>query len=88
MREKRSEHRVYKMARVEVVWMDETGIQHISQGKLEDLSEGGMCIRVNDQIDAGSTLIARTPFGDFSGTVVNTHQQGGSCVLGIKRDAA
>lgn len=41
MREKRSEHRVYKMARVDVVWMDETGIQHISQGKLEDLSEGG-----------------------------------------------
>jgi PilZ domain-containing protein len=87
MREKRSEVRVNVMARVVVVWMDETGTEHISQGKLEDLSDGGISIRVNEQIDVGSNLTARTPLGNFSGTVVRSRQQGQEYVLGIKRDA-
>jgi hypothetical protein len=88
MREKRTEVRVNKMARAVVVWMDEDGNQHISQGKLEDFSNGGMSIRVNEQIDVGSKLTAQTPFGNFMGTVVRSRQQGKECVLGIKRDAS
>jgi hypothetical protein len=87
MREKRTEIRVNVMARVVVAWMDETGTQHISQGKLEDMSDGGLSIRVNEPINEGSELTARTPLGNFSGTVVRSRQQGQEYVLGIKRDA-
>jgi hypothetical protein len=86
--EKRSEPRVNMMARIEVLWQDETGASQISRGKLEDLSDGGLSIRVNEPIGIGSKLTVRTPRGNFQGTVVQCRQYGRDFVLGIKRDAA
>jgi|SRR5579864_4432753 len=86
--EKRSEPRVNMMARIEALWEDEAGTSHISRGKLEDLSDGGLSIRVNELIAVGSKLIVRMPRGDFPGTVVQCRQNGRDFVLGIKRDAA
>jgi len=88
MREKRTEVRVNVMARVVVVWLDEAGTEHMSQGKLEDLSDGGLSIRVNEPIEVGSMLEARTPLGNFSGAVVRSRQQGQAYILGIKRGAS
>jgi hypothetical protein len=66
-------------------WIDD-GTQRISQGKLEDLSDGGMSVRVDDPIRRGSKRIARTSQGDFPGTVLRSRQQGQERALGIKRD--
>jgi PilZ domain-containing protein len=76
------------MARIEALWEDETGTQHISPGKLEDLSDGGLCVRVNDPISVGSKMIVQWYRGRFSGTVVQCRQHGWDFELGIKRDAA
>jgi hypothetical protein len=76
------------MARIEVLWQDEQGNSHISPGKLEDLSDGGLGIRVNDPIGVGSKLIVRMHLGNFPGTVVQSRQHGRDFVLGIKRDVA
>jgi hypothetical protein len=88
MDEKRSEPRINMMARIEVVWQDEAGTQHISRGELEDKSDGGLCIRVNDPISVGSKLTVRFHLGNFLGTVVQRRKQKQEYVLGIKRDAA
>jgi hypothetical protein len=74
------------MARVEALWQDDSGASRVSSGKLEDLSDGGLSIRVSDQIGVGATLIVRTPMGNFAGLVVQCRQHGRDFVLGIKRE--
>jgi hypothetical protein len=86
VREKRAELRVAIMARIEAHWEDGAGAQHITPGKLEDFSDGGLCIRVNDAISVGSKLIVQWHRGKFSGTVVQCRHHGQEYVLGIKRD--
>ncbi len=76
------------MVRIDALWQDEAGTPHISPGKLEDLSDGGLCIRVGSPIRIGSKLVVQWHRGDFAGTVVQCRQQGQDYVLGIKRDAA
>jgi len=76
------------MARIEALWQDETGTSHISRGKLEDMSDGGLSIRVNELIGVGSKLIVRMNRGDFPGIVVQCRQYGRDFVLGIMREAA
>jgi len=75
------------MALMEAQWKDEDGMQQITRGKLEDLSDGGLCIRIKDPILVGSKLIVRWQSGEYSGTVVQSRQVGSDYVLGIKRDA-
>ncbi len=75
------------MARIEALWKDDAGIQQVTRGKLEDLSDGGLCIRIKDPISVGSKLIVRWQSGEYSGTVVQSRQLGHEYVLGIKRDA-
>jgi|HubBroStandDraft_6_1064221.scaffolds.fasta_scaffold113328_2 hypothetical protein len=74
------------MARIEALWEDQAGTSHISPGKLEDLSDGGLCIRINEAIGIGCKLIVRWHRGDFSGTVVQCRREGQNYVLGIQRD--
>ncbi len=76
------------MARIEALWEDEAGTQRTSPGKLEDMSNGGLSIRVKDPIGLGSKLIIRSHIGNFPGTVIQCRQDGREYVLGIKRDAA
>ncbi len=74
------------MLRIAVVWADENGTEQTMNGKLEDLSDGGMGIQVNAVIPVGTKLVARTPLGSFPGTVVRSNSTGKSSVLGVKRD--
>jgi len=76
------------MARAEVVWQDHTGSPRVSLGKLEDLSDGGLCVRVRDEIYTGAKLIVRIPLGSFPGTVKQCRRHGDEYVLGIQRDTA
>jgi hypothetical protein len=88
MREMRSESRHNIMARIDALWQDETGAEKTSQGKVEDMSDGGLCIRVNDEIIVGTKMVVRFHLGNFSGIVVNARKHGKEYVLGIKRDSA
>ena len=76
------------MVRIEALWQDEAGTQRSSAGKLEDLSNGGLSIRIKDPIGVGSKLTVRSHIGNFPGTVMQCRQVGRDYVLGIKRDAA
>ena len=75
------------MARIDALWKDDSGMQQMAQGKLEDWSDGGFCIRIKHAIEVGSKLIVRWQSGEYPGTVVQCRQQGFEYVLGIKRDA-
>jgi hypothetical protein len=88
MDEQRSEPRVSLMARVEAVWQDGAGKSRTSRGRLEDSSNGGLCIRVNDPIPVGAKLVIRWRDDNIPGTVVQSRQIGQNYILGIKRDAA
>ena len=74
MIERRSEPRTIRMARVEVLWEDEGGTPHISHGKLEDLSVGGLSMRIDESIRVGANLIVRSHLGNFPGTVLRCQQ--------------
>ena len=76
------------MARVDALWKDEAGKSRISRGRLEDSSDGGLGIRVNDPIPVGSKLVVQWRQENISGTVVQSRQIGQNYILGIKRDAA
>jgi hypothetical protein len=76
------------MARVEALWYDEAGASRVSRGKLEDISGGGLGIRVNDPIPVGSKLVIRWREENISGTVVQSRQIGQNFILGIRRDGA
>jgi len=88
MNEQRSEPRVSLMARVDAVWKDDAGKSRVSRGRLEDSSNGGLCIRVNDPIPVGAKLVIRWREDNITGTVVQSRQIGQNYILGIKRDAA
>jgi PilZ domain-containing protein len=75
------------MARIEARWEDDTGTSHVSPGKLEDMSEGGLGIRVNDPIRVGSKVVVQWRQESISGTVVQCRQIGQNYLLGMKRDA-
>jgi hypothetical protein len=86
MNEQRSEPRVNLMARVDAVWEDSAGKSHTCRGRLEDSSNGGLCIRVNDPIPVGAKLVIRWREDNITGTVVQSRQIGQNYMLGIKRD--
>lgn len=87
MDDKRSEPRTNMMSRIEAQWIDEAGKSRVSRGKLEDLSESGLGIRVNDPIRVGTKLVVRWRDENISGTVVQCRQIGQNYLLGIKRDS-
>jgi hypothetical protein len=88
MNEQRSESRVSLMARVDAVWKGKTGKSGTSRGRLEDSSNNGLCLRVNELIPVGAKLVVQWREDSISGTVVHCRQIGQNHILGIKRDAA
>jgi len=76
------------MSRIDAQWVDEAGKSRVSRRKLEDLSESGLGIRVNDPIRVGMKLVVRWREENIPGTVVQCRQIGQNYLLGIKRDAA
>ena len=76
------------MLRISVVWTDDTGTEQTADGKLEDLSAGGMGVRVNTPIliGVGSKLVVQTPQGYFPMVVARSSQTGRVCLMGLKKD--
>lgn len=79
------------MARIEVLWEDETGTPRITCGKLEDKSRAGTSVRVEAPISVGTRLIIQGQSEQFSGTVIycrRDHSGHPQYALGIQRDPA
>jgi len=88
MPENRLDTRIAMGVRIILRWVDESGNPRMSHGQLENMSDGGMGIRVDDPIHVGAKLDVRTPFGNFRGTLLHSRKDGQDYFLGIKREGA
>jgi PilZ domain len=75
------------MAQIEARWEDDAGISPICRGKLEDVSAGGLGLRITEPIRVGAKLVVLWRQENISGTVVHCRQIGQNHMLGIERDA-
>jgi hypothetical protein len=84
----RLEPRIAIMARAEVVWEDHLGAWRGAQGKIEDTSLSGACIRVGVPIGVGARLRVKWHREEFSGIAKYCRRDGGDYVLGIQRETS
>ncbi len=75
------------IVRIVARWVGQTGNPRMSHWQLENMSNGGLGIRVVEPIGAGTKLDVRTHMGNFAGTVLRSRKDGEEYVLGIQRDA-
>ncbi len=76
------------MARAEVAWEDQPGAWRGAQGKIEDTSRSGVCIRVSVPIHVGATLKIKWHREEFSGIAKYCRRDGMDYVFGIQRMAS
>jgi hypothetical protein len=85
--EKRSEFRIPLMARVDILWEDESGTPRVAPATLEDTSHRGMSVRMKNTIRAGSHVTVKWGSEQDSGTVTNCRREKSDYILGIQREA-
>ena len=73
-------------ARAQVVWTDSEGLRR-SNAMLEDISLGGVSLRIGTSFGVGSRLEVSWFREQFSGTVRHCRPSGSDYVLGIEKDA-
>jgi hypothetical protein len=86
--EKRSEFRIPLMARVDILWEDESGNPRVAPATLEDTSHRGMSVRMKNAIRTGSHVTVKWGSEQDSGTVTNCRREKADYILGIRREAA
>jgi hypothetical protein len=82
----RAEPRTAMMALVEVCWEELDGTSHSAiQGRMEDTSRSGACIRVSSAIGVGATVWVKRPWEEIAGITRYCRRDGDDYVLGIQR---
>jgi hypothetical protein len=76
------------MVPVEASWQDASGASHTVLGILDNMSRGGVSVRISEPIPVGSRLQILTPGEEFSGIVVHCHLYRQEFLLGLRRIAA
>jgi hypothetical protein len=66
---RRAHDRKVLIARVEARWEDQAGVPCISWGVIEDISSGGIAIRLRQAVPAGRKIGIKWPREQFSGIV-------------------
>ena len=74
------------MARAEITWEDQPGAWRGAQGRIEDTSRSGACIRVPVPISIGQRLKIKWHREEFLGIAKYCRRDGGDYVLGIQRE--
>ncbi len=69
---------------LKIRWRDEDGTAHREYATLEDISEGGLCIRMDPPIAPGCLITIRYPKGKYEGTVKYCLTEDGSHVVGVE----
>lgn len=54
---------------VKVCWVDRAGMIKQNIANLEDISESGVCLQVDEELPLGTEIHISYPTGDFAGTV-------------------
>jgi hypothetical protein len=74
------------MARADVLWADENGTPRVAPTTLEDKSQNGLSVRMNEAVGDGSHVTVRWGSEQFSGVVTNCRLQKAHFVVGVKRE--
>lgn len=74
------------MARAEAQWVDETGTARVTVAMLEDISRGGVGIRLRQPLSIGTKLRIKWHKEQFDGAVRHCHREGMEYILGIQKD--
>ena len=74
------------MAQLQARSEDDARISRICRGKLEQVSAGGLGIRITEPIRVGAKLVVLWRQENISGTVVHCRQIGQNHRFGSKRD--
>ena len=74
------------MARVEALWVDDTGNPRVAPATVEDRSRGGVSIRIKTPVSVGTNMTIKWQSEQFSGTVTHTRRDIAEYILGIRRD--
>jgi hypothetical protein len=85
--DKRSEFRIPLMARVDILWMDETGTPRVAPATLEDTSHRGMSVRMKEAMRVGTHVTVKWGSKQDSGAITNCRRVKGGYVVGILREA-
>lgn len=75
------------MARVDVLWSDEEGTPRVAPAILDDMSPGGVSVRMKGPIRVGTKITIKWGSQQVSGTVTNSRREKAECILGVQRDA-
>jgi hypothetical protein len=84
--EKRTEQRIPLMARVDILWTDDELTPRVSPATLEDRSQGGLSLRMNNTICLGSHITIKSGTLQYSGIVTNYRPDKGGYMIGVKLD--
>lgn len=84
MAEARREPRKAYLAAVKVLWEDPVGEWNASSATIEDLSEGGVSIRIPQLISVGLALQVKWRDRHLFGVVRNSRREGRHFLLGIQ----
>jgi hypothetical protein len=88
MGEKRTQIRIPLMARIDVLWGDESGEPRVAPATLEDRSRNGLSVQMKFPAEVGVHITIKWGNQQFSGTVTNCRLKKNAYVLGIRQDAA
>ncbi len=69
---------------LKIRWRDESGAARKEYATLEDISEGGLCLRMDSPVAPGVELTVYYPKGKYEGRVKYCQEEGESHVLGIE----
>ncbi len=69
---------------LKIRWKDADGAVHREYATLEDISEGGLSIRMDSAVAPGSLLTVHYPKGKYEGCVKYCQSEGNDHVLGIE----
>lgn len=83
-REKRVEHRIPLMARVEILWMDNDMTPRVSPATLDDRSDRGVSVRLKNRIEIASHVTIKSNTLQISGIVTNCRRQKAEFVIGVR----
>lgn len=84
MGEKRGEPRFPLMARIDVLWMDETETPRVAPAILEDQSEHGFSVKMHETIPSGTHITIKRGSNQVSGAVAYCRREKAHFVVGVK----
>jgi hypothetical protein len=81
---RRKNPRVFLLAKVEVLWVDDTGNPRVAPATVEDRSRGGVSIRIDTPVSVGTKLTITWQGEQFSGTVTHSRRDRSEYIVGVE----